>query len=77
MDAGEQFGRNLRIERERAGLTQEELAHAASVHPSEVSRLECAQRDPRLSTLLRLAEALGVPPGHLVQRIAVEQTDEG
>jgi len=66
VDAGEQFGRNLRIQRQRAGLTQEQLAHAASVHPSEVSRLECAERDPRLSTIVRLADALGVPPGRLV-----------
>ena len=66
MDAGEQFGRNLRSERRRAGLTQEQLAHAASVHPSEVSRLECAQRDPRLSTIVRLADALGVPARQLV-----------
>jgi transcriptional regulator with XRE-family HTH domain len=74
VDAGEQFGHNLRSHRKRASLTQEELAHAASVHPSEVSRLEGAQRDPRLSTIVRLAAALGVPPASLLERIAEDNS---
>jgi transcriptional regulator with XRE-family HTH domain len=51
-------------------MTQEQLAHAADVHPSEVSRLERAERDPRLSTIVRLATALDVPPGSLLARIS-------
>lgn len=76
MDAGEQFGRNLRSQRKRAGLTQEQLAHAANVYPSEVSRLESARRDPRLSTIVRLAEALGVPPAQLLERVSAQRADD-
>jgi transcriptional regulator with XRE-family HTH domain len=74
VDAGEQFGHNLRSHRKRASLTQEDLAHAAGVHPSEVSRLESAHRDPRLSTIVRLAAALGVSPASLLERTGADES---
>ena len=64
--ARRQFGRNLRALRLKAGMTQEELAHAAELHPSEISRVERAQRDPRLTTIMRLAAGLDVPPASLL-----------
>jgi transcriptional regulator with XRE-family HTH domain len=56
------LGKNLRRIRERAGLTQEEVAERSGVHATEVSRIERGKRDPRVSTVERLARALGVPP---------------
>jgi len=44
--------------RKRLGLTQKELAKKADMHQSTVSRIESADHDIRLSTLIKLAEAL-------------------
>lgn len=61
------LGPNLRDARKRLGLTQEEVAERSGVHPTEISRIEAGKRDPRASTLLRLAQALEVPPGRLLE----------
>jgi transcriptional regulator with XRE-family HTH domain len=61
------FGRNLRRARERAGLTQEEVAERSGVHATEVSRMEANKRDPRISTLQRLAKAVEVSPSDLLR----------
>jgi transcriptional regulator with XRE-family HTH domain len=61
------LGKNLRRARERAGLTQEEVAERSGVHATEVSRMEANKRDPRVSTLKRLAEAVEVSPGDLLR----------
>lgn len=60
------LGTNLRHTRKRLGLTQEEVAERSGVHPTEVSRIEAGKRDPRISTVRRLARALEVRPGELL-----------
>jgi transcriptional regulator with XRE-family HTH domain len=60
------FAQNVRNARREANLTQEDLGAASGVHPTEVSRIERGLRDPRTSTLLRLAEALKVPASRLI-----------
>jgi len=60
------FGRALAFERERQAKSMNRLAKIAGTHASEVSRLERGLRDPRLSTMVRLAVALDVPLGVLV-----------
>jgi transcriptional regulator with XRE-family HTH domain len=62
-----ELGTNLRDARKRLGLTQEEVAERSGVHPTEVSRIEVGKRDPRISTLLRLALAVEVEPGQLLE----------
>ncbi|MEX2447962.1 MAG: helix-turn-helix transcriptional regulator [Solirubrobacterales bacterium] len=59
------FSDNLVAARKKAGLTQEELAERCHLHRTEVSLLERAGREPRLGTLIKLANALGVPPASL------------
>lgn len=49
----------LRAARERAGLTQRELAERAGVAQSVVSAYESGRRQPALPTLARLVEASG------------------
>jgi transcriptional regulator with XRE-family HTH domain len=49
--------------------SQQQLAEKTGVHPSEVSRLERAARDPRLSTIVKVARGLGVSPERLVQGV--------
>lgn len=60
------FARNLRAYRQQASLSQEALGHACGLHPTEISRLERAVRDPRLDTIAKLARALGIPPAKLL-----------
>lgn len=47
-------------------MTQEEVAERSGVHATEVSRIEAGKRDPRVSTVIRLAQALDVKPGKLL-----------
>jgi transcriptional regulator with XRE-family HTH domain len=61
------LGENLRLARERLGLTQEEVGHRSGVHPTEVSRIEAGKRDPRVSTVERLAKAVEVPASELLR----------
>lgn len=61
-DSGyEQFkiGVILRQAREEAGLTQEELARRLHTKKSAISRIENHAEDIKLSTLERVASALG------------------
>lgn len=57
----EQFkiGVMLRQAREKAGLTQEELAHRLKTKKTSISRIENHAEDIKLSTLKRTASALG------------------
>jgi len=53
------LGVMLRQARENAGLTQEELADKLKTKKSAISRIENHAEDIRLSTLEKVAEALG------------------
>lgn len=48
-----------RVARDRAGLTQRELAARAGISPSTVARIERGRMEPTLDLLLRLVEACG------------------
>jgi transcriptional regulator with XRE-family HTH domain len=65
----ERFGANLSRLRERASITQEELAFRASLHRTEIGLLERGGRLPRIDTLAKLAGALGVEPSALFDGI--------
>ncbi len=60
MDLRDRFAANLKRVRESAGLTQEELGFHCDLHRTEISLLERARREPRLSTVVKLASVLGV-----------------
>lgn len=57
--------KELRLER---GLSQEELAHRASLHPTWISHLESGRENPAWGTVRRLAEALDIPLATLAER---------
>jgi len=65
----ERFAANLRQRRHAAGLSQEALGAACDLHRTEISLLERAAREPRLSTIVKLARALGVAPSELLAGI--------
>jgi transcriptional regulator with XRE-family HTH domain len=70
VDPVERFAGNLRATRRRRALSQEALAASADLHRTEVSLLERGRREPRLSTIVRLARALDVKPAALLRNIA-------
>lgn len=57
--------KEVRLER---GLSQEELAHRASLHPTWISHLESGRENPAWGTVRRLALALDVPLAILAER---------
>lgn len=69
MDIAARFGENLKRSRERARLSQEELAVRASLHRTQIGLLERGSRLPRIDTLVKLAGALSIPPGTLLEGI--------
>ncbi len=56
----------LRELRDRAMLSQEELARQAGVSRATVADLEAGKRGAQAATGRKLAEALGVSPGDLL-----------
>ncbi len=62
------FGRVLRDQRAVRRLSQEGLALGAGVDRTFVSQMERGIRQPTLTTLWKLAAALGVSPATLVAR---------
>ena len=66
MQAVVYVGERLKTLRIRRALTQEELAERAGLSKNAVNRLEVDKAEPRMSTLRKLAQALGVDPSELV-----------
>jgi transcriptional regulator with XRE-family HTH domain len=60
------FGRQLRALRNGQQLSQARLAHRTGIHPTAIRRLERGDREPRLTTIQRLAHGLRVPAGALL-----------
>ena len=69
MEPRRRFALNLRIERKAQALSQERLALRAKIHRTEISLLERGNRDPRLSTIVRLSRALDVPASCLLEDV--------
>lgn len=63
----ERFGRAVRAERIRQGLSQEGLAELAGVDRTYICGLERGRRNPALSTVERIAKALSAEPGQLLR----------
>jgi transcriptional regulator with XRE-family HTH domain len=66
VQAQRQFGSNLRTRRVAAGWSQQELSDRCELHLTEISRLENGRRNPRLDTIVKLADALQIAPGELL-----------
>jgi DNA-binding XRE family transcriptional regulator len=64
--ASSAFGQRLRELRTQRGLSQDDVARETNVHPTAIGRLERGAREPRLTTILRIARGLHVQPSELV-----------
>jgi transcriptional regulator with XRE-family HTH domain len=62
------IGKAVKSVRTTHGLTQEDLAAKADLHPTYISDVERGVRNPSWDVVARLAEGMGVP----VAVIAVE-----
>lgn len=67
--ASRAFGERMRELRKREGISQDTLAREADIHPTSIGRLERGGREPKMTTILRLAHGLGVEPGELLNRL--------
>lgn len=65
----EAFGRLLKELREARGLSQSALALESGLDQTFVSLLERGHRQPSLSTLFALCEALDIEPDVVVRRL--------
>ncbi len=70
------FGRRLRQVRAERSMAQDDLARVTSLHATAIGRFERGEREPRLTSILRLARGLGVKPGALVDELRVEKPDD-
>ncbi|MFP5269096.1 helix-turn-helix domain-containing protein [Coleofasciculus sp.] len=63
------FGKVLQRLRKAKRLSQEELSFRSQLDRTFISRLEGGLRQPSLSTIIRLAEALGVSAASIVAEV--------
>lgn len=61
-------GKNVRTRRLQLGLSQEELAHNASIDLSYLGGIERGKRNPSLMVIARIASSLTVEPAELLRR---------
>jgi HTH-type transcriptional regulator, competence development regulator len=59
-------GHQIREARAAQGLSLEQLARLTGISAPALSLIETGKRDPRLTTLKRIADALRVPPATLM-----------
>lgn len=59
-DAQRLFATNMRRIRREKGLTQEQVAEAADLHPNYISSVERGERNISICNIARIADALGV-----------------
>ncbi len=64
-----EFGKHLQQLRIDKGYSTRKFADEADISPSSLGRLEAGQTNPRLITLLKVAEALGVDMNTLTLKI--------
>lgn len=67
-DIAKQFGKNVRKYRIMLKLSQEELAHRAELHRTQITLIESGKRCPRLDTIYKLATALNIKPEELLTK---------
>lgn len=66
MDIRQRLSDNMRKFRRDKGWSQEELAERAGVHRTYISGVERLVRNPTITIVGRIADALGVGVGELV-----------
>ena len=68
MDVLKKLGSQIATTRRERGLSQEDLAGAAELDRSYLSEIENGRKNPSVLSLVRIAKALGVRPGELLDK---------
>lgn len=63
------LGKVIRRERIRTGMSQEVLSGLAGIARSHLSMIETGSKQANLSTVWRIAHALGMRPSELVRQV--------
>lgn len=66
VDVRQRLAKNLRRLRQAKGVSQEAFADEAGIHRTYVSDLERGSRNPTITVIEKIARALGVPIGELL-----------
>lgn len=61
------FGKKVREERVRLGLSQEDLASRAKVHRTYIGMIERAEKNITLVNIEKISKALGLPSDQLIR----------
>jgi transcriptional regulator with XRE-family HTH domain len=67
----QKLGSTLKKERERIGLTQEELANKANLHRTYIGFVERGERAPNVESLIKLSKGLGLKAHELLEKASL------
>jgi len=67
----QEFGNNVKRIRNVLGMSQEELAGRADLHPAAIGHYEIGSREPSLTNIIKLCYGLGCKPNVLITFPAV------
>ncbi len=70
MDVRRRLGLNVRALRRERGLSQEELAFECRLHRTYISGVERGVRNPTVTVVEKIAQALNVPASKLLDEVA-------
>ena len=68
MDLNIVVGKNIKKYRQQKGWSQEELSFNSELHRTYISSLERGQRNPTVSVLEKIAEALQITAAELLEK---------
>jgi transcriptional regulator with XRE-family HTH domain len=69
------LGAAIKRLREERGLSQEELGHAAAIHPTWISHIESGRNNPAWGSVRRIAAALSVKVSELAALAEQAESD--
>ncbi|MBC7570465.1 MAG: helix-turn-helix transcriptional regulator [Spirosoma sp.] len=69
MSIEQSFGELLKTLRERHGISQEKLAEKSDLHRTYISLLERGIRQPSLTTIFKIANALSLSPSEVISEL--------
>lgn len=70
--AAVEIGRRVRAERQRLGISLEDLGELSEMGSTSIGRIERGVSSPSVETIIRIASALEVEPGHFLTGISPE-----
>lgn len=70
------LGQRIRSYRKSSGLSQEQLAELADLHPTYIGQLERGEKNASIETLARISHALHVPMTQLLEKLDEYNVDE-